>query len=324
MSWWISDSRLGGITGPLTTVARGRNDPRLRATWRVLLALPLLPLVTLVLPVVMGVLGVGGMIAGGPVQAGIFLVVLAGWSYAIDRRPLTAYGVSLSRPWLLDLLAGFGAVVVAHLLWYGVGITAGWTTIELSLSAPQDLLMVGLVGAVASFGFNAWVQDTVYFAIVLQNAAEGFHSRDLAPTRAAIGGLLVAIAFFTIVHSVSGVVELADYLLAGAVFGVLYLLTGELALTIGVHWGISATAGVVFPFASMTEGSPSVFQVSEALPELVGAVSAQRMPQLVIVLLLLLGWLKWRHGTVTINPSLTHWRERGAGLIGTVTPPLDG
>lgn len=312
-----------GLTGPLTAVVRGPNEPRLRATWRVLLAIPLLPLVALGVTALMGTLGVEGMVVGGPVQAGVFLVILVGWAYAVDRRPLTDYGVSLSRRWLLDLLAGFGAVIAAHLLWYGVGVTAGWTTIELSPSAPRDLLVAGLVGAVASFGFNVWVQDTVYFAVVLRNAAEGFRSRDLAPTRAAGLGLLTAVVFFTALHSVSGPVELADYLLAGAVFGALYLFTGELALTVGVHWGISATAGVLFPFASTAQGTPSVFRVSETLAGLAGTVSAQRMPQLAIVSLLLLGWLEWRRGTVAVDASLTRWTERRDGRTGTSTTPPD-
>jgi len=293
------------VTNRIRWVVLGGDEPRLRATWRFLLAVPLLPLVALLLALVMGGLGLAGLIAGGPIQAGIFLVLLAVWALAIDRRPLGDYGVSPTRTWLAELLVGVGAVVVAHLLWYGLGLAGGWTGVEVSMTAPQDSLGVGLVGTVLSFGLNVWVQDTVYFAIVLRTAAEGFQSRDLAPRRAAAGALVVAVLFFTVIHGLSGPVELADKLLAGTVFGLLYLYTGELALTLGVHWGISATAGVLFPVAAMVEGSPSVFEVTEAVPGLVGTVSARRMPQLVIASVLLLGWLQWRHGEVSIDTSLT-------------------
>lgn len=314
----LIDRRPGGFSAYLTAVVRGANEARLRASWRFLLALTLLPLVTLLVKVVMPLLGLSGVIPGGPIQALIFLVLLGMWAWAIDRRPLTDYGVSLSHQWLLNLLAGLGAVLVAHLLWYGLCLAAGWTTIELAMTAPQDSLAVGLVGMVLSLGLNVWVQDTVYYAIVLRTAAEGLKARDLPPTRAATGALLVAVLFFTVIHSAPTPIELLDYLLAGIVFGVLYLYTGELALTIGVHWGISATAGVLFPVASMTDGSPSVFQVTEGLTGVFGTLSANRMPQLVIIFVLLIGWLKWRNGTVNTNTSITQWIPRKRGLMGTV------
>ncbi|MFB6296525.1 MAG: hypothetical protein ABEH66_06780 [Halobacteriales archaeon] len=311
---------LSDVTSTLRWIALGDDEPRLRATWRLLLALPLLPLVGLLLGIVMGVLGLTGMIAGGPIQAVIFLILLGVWAWAIDRRPLADYGVSLTPGWVATLLVGFGAVIVAHLLWYGLGLAGGWTTIGLSMTAPQDSLVVGAVGTAVSFVFNVWVQDTVYFAIVLVTAAQGFRSRDLVPRRAAIGALVVAILFFTFIHGLSGPVELADKLLAGAVFGLVYLYTGELALTMGIHGGISATGTVLFPVSAMAEGGPSVFTVTEALPGLIGMVSARRMPQLVIIFVLLVGYLKWRQDEVRIDTSLTQWTPRevdGTGTQGT-------
>lgn len=309
------------VTNRLRWVVLGDGEPRLRATWRFLLAVPLLPLVTLLLALVMGVLGLAGLIAGGPIQAVVFLTLLGVWAWAIDRRPLTDYGVSPTRTWLADLLAGFGAVVLAHLLWYGLGLAGGWTTIAVSLTAPQDLLVVGLVGTFLSMGFNVWVQDTVYFPIVLRTAAEGFQSRDLVPRRAAIGGLLVAVLFFTGMHEVVGPVELADYLLTGLILGALYLYTGNLALTVGVHWGISSTAGLLFPVADMVKGSPSLFMVTETLPGLLGTVSAHRMPQLAIVFVLLVGWVQWHRGEVGIDTSITQWTPHQQGLTGTAPTP---
>lgn len=312
--------RSGGFVSSLQRVLRGPNEARLRASWRVLLSWALLPLVALSLAAAMPLLGLSGMVAGGPVQALLFLGVLAAWAWAVDRRPLSDYGVSLSRPWLVDLLAGFCAVVVAHLLWYGLGVAGGWTTVAVSPTAPRDGLLVGLVGAWLSFACNAWVQDTVYFAVVLRNAAEGLRSRQVAPPRAALGGWLVAVLFFAGVHGIAGPVELADKLLAGALFGALYLYTGELALTVGMHWGVSATAGLLFPVA----GSPrSVFGVTEALPGLVGTVSAHRMPQLVLGFALLVGWLRWRRGAVAVDTSVARWRRRGRGGPGTATGQRD-
>lgn len=309
------------VTNRLRWVVLGEDEPRLRATWRFLLAVPLLPLVALLLALVMDVLGLAGLIVGGPIQAIVFLIVLGVWARAIDRRPLTDYGVSPTRTWLIDLLAGVSVVVLAHLLWYGLGLAGGWTTIAVSLTAPQDLLVIGIVGTFLSLGLNVWVQDTVYFGIVHRTAAKGFRSRGLASQRAAVGGLLVAVLVFTGLHEVVGPVELVDYLLFGSIMAALYLFTGNLALTTGVHWGVSATAGLLFPVADMVESSPTLFVVTETLPGLLGTVSAHRMPQVAIAFMLLIGWMKWRQGAVSIETSIAQWKPRQQSLTGTTPTP---
>lgn len=99
---------LGGyapVTNRLRWIISSDDEPRLRAIWRFLLAVPLLPLVTFLVPLAMGVIGLSGLIAGGAIQAVIFLLLLGVWAWVIDRRPLTDYGVSPTRPWLIDLLA---------------------------------------------------------------------------------------------------------------------------------------------------------------------------------------------------------------------------
>lgn len=89
----------------LRSVVRGNHDPRLRATWRVLLAWPVLWLLT------GGVLtgnlqaAVGAIPSGPGLAAGLsqsllhavfFAVVLVPWARYVDRQPLSAYGLSAS------------------------------------------------------------------------------------------------------------------------------------------------------------------------------------------------------------------------------------
>lgn len=97
--------------------------------------------------------------------------------------------------------------------------------------------MYVLVGAMVSLAVNSLVQDLVFFAIVLKSAAEGFRSRGLDPRRAAIGGWLVGILFLTIIHGLEGPVDVWAHAVGGAVFGALYIHTGELSLTLGEQPG---------------------------------------------------------------------------------------
>jgi hypothetical protein len=104
-------------------------------------------------------------------------------------------------------------------------------------------------------------------------------------------------------------------------FGLLYLATGRLALPIGVHGEMAATTGVLFRTGPTVEGGPSIVAVTETLPGLLGTVSARRMPQLVVAALLLAGYLQWRHGSLSIDRTVTEWIERGGGIIGSSSVP---
>lgn len=61
-----------------------------------------------------------------------------------------------------------------------------------------------------------------------------------------LGGWLVGVLFFTAIHGTPTVIDAASTALGGAVFGLLYVHTGELAATIGVHWASSFAAGPLF------------------------------------------------------------------------------
>lgn len=189
----------GGPSFPnrLGYVLFGIDDTRLRATWRFVLAWPLLPLVGALVALVMPLMGLSGMIPGGPLQGIIFLGILLLWARFIDRRPLSDYGVSGSRSWLLNLFVGFVAVVGVWIGWHALASSVGWMQIESAMTGSPGSLLFGLGGRLVSLAINTWVQDVAFFAIILASAAEGLHSRDIGPTEAVLGAWVVAVLFFT-------------------------------------------------------------------------------------------------------------------------------
>jgi len=302
------------VTTRLRTVFWGVNEPRLRATWRFLAAWPLLPIVGVLVGLVMPVLGVSGVIPGGPLQGLVFLGMLLAWARFIDRRPLSDYGVSASRPWLLKLLVGFAVVLMVWSGWHALAASLGWTRVELSLTAPGGSVGFGLVGTMVSLVINSLVQDLVFFGIVLQSAAEGFRSRGLDPRRAVIGGWLVGILFFTVIHGMPGPVDVLGHAVGGAVFGALYVHTDDLALTVGVHWGSSWAAGNLFAGPATAEQFPSLFEVTTLQPGIRGLWVS--IPLYLATYLVLVRWLQWRRGDVTIETDVAEWTERQQRLRG--------
>lgn len=292
----------------------GREDPRIRATWRVLLAWPLLPLVGTLVALLMPVLGLSGMIPGGPLQGMIFLGILVLWARFIDRRSLGDYGVSLSISWVLSLFVGFVAVVGIWSAWHGIAESVGWMRIEWSMAAPQGEVGLRLVGALVSLAINTWVQDAVFFGIVLVAAAEGLRSRDVEPKRAILGGWLVAAVFFTAIHGTPTLLDFLGTFVSGLVFGLLYVHTGELALTIGVHWGSSYAAGFIFPRGSMAQQGASIFQVTELGPLAKGMeVPLVLYPTTYLLLVL---WLRLANDVISVDTTLAEWTARGKGTLG--------
>jgi len=299
------------VPNRLRTVILGSEEPRLRATWRFLLAWPLLPLVGAVVAVVMPLLGVSGMIPGGPLQGLVFLCLLLAWAGVVDRRPLSDYGVSATRSWLTTLVVGFVAVLLVWSGWHVLAASVGLTRLELVTTGSTGALAASLLGTLGSLLVNTLVQDLVFFAIVLKGAAEGFRARGLAPRRAVLGGWLVGVLFFTVIHGLEGPVDVLAHAVGGAVFGLLYVHTGELALTVGVHWGSSWAAGHLFPPSGAPEALPSLFRVTEVEPGVRGFLVA--IPLYLCTYLLLVGWLRWRRGTVSLQPGLAEWKRRRQG-----------
>lgn len=302
------------VTRHLRRVVWGDEDPRVRATYRAVLAVPLLtmlltPLSGLLAGAVVppGAADVTLMAVTGLFQAALVAGLLVVWARYLDRRPVGDYGLSASPAWALDLAAGFLAVLAGHAVWYGLGSAVGWTEVALAPSASGGSLAVGLVGLLVAIGANVWVQETVFVAIPLGNAAEGLASRGITPRRAVLAGWVFATLLFAFAHGRSGLAAWLNLLVALGTFALLYVHTGELALPVGVHLGVNYLSTAVF---TSGEAGTSVFRVTESFGGLAGSVSGGRLPQVLLAYLLLLAWLRWRTGELSVRTDIAAWTER--------------
>jgi hypothetical protein len=305
-----SRRRTGVLTSRLRAVVRGPNDSGVRATWRVLLAMPVLWVLTgavlagnvqTAIPWIPTGQGPTAGLAQSLLHAGFFLVALAGWARYLDARPLSDYGVSATPAWLLDLVAGFGAVVVGFVVWLGLGAALGGVTVTTALSSPQDSLGPGLVVVAVALLLHAAVQQLVFFRVALGSAAEGLKSRDLSRSLPFAGALAVAVVLFVAMHGSVTPLRVLDLIVAGCVFGLLSLHTGELALGIGAHLGALYGGNVLFGPASSAEAGSAVFQVTGSLPGLLGSINRYGFPKMVVAYLALLAWVQWRRGEITVG-----------------------
>ena len=284
----------------MRSVVWGNADTRVRATWRVLLAMPLLWILTggILAGNVQSALDLipsGGARLGGLAQsvlhASFFLVVLAIWARYLDRRPLSEYGVSGQRGWGRDFLVGFVAVLFGFAFWIGLGAGLGGTTITVSPSLPQEPMLFSLVVPFVALVLHAAVQQIVFFRVILETAAEGLHSRGVSSVHAAVAAIPVSVLSFILMHGELTVLRAVDLAVAGSVFALLYLHTGELALGIGAHLGGFYAGSVI----------SAVVQRTGSLPGVLGVLDQYGFPKMVVAYVAVVAWLAWRRRTIRIQ-----------------------
>lgn len=289
------------------------SDRRLRPTWRVLLAWPLLWVLTgaVLTGNLLGVLGPllddGGHLTGlaqSLLHGGFLAVALLVWARHLDRRPLSDYGVEISSRWLGDAAVGFVAVLVGSAIWLGFGSMLGLTITSVWPAYSVGSLLVVPAVLLVALGLHGAVQQVVFFRVILDGAAEGLAGRGVAAGPAAVGAVLVAAAFFVNMHDVNTGLRLLDLAIVGTLFGLLFLHTGELALGIGAHFGALYVPSVVFASASRSTDGPALFEVAGTLPGGLGTVGQVGFPRLVLAYLVLVAWLWWRRGGVFIRRTV--------------------
>jgi uncharacterized protein len=236
---------------PIASLFWNVRERRLRAGWRVLIFL----VMTLVLAAVDGRVraGLAGRLPDlyeDLVRALVFALLIAAALYlasrVLDHRLMSDYGFHFSRTWWTDL--GFGLVLGA-LLQFGVlavELAVGWVNVTGSFApAPGQPFVATILVGVVVVGAVSFGEEASYRGYPIKNLAEG-----LARAR---WGIVIAVVipavFFGLAHATN---ENATWLsvfnivIFGLLFGTGYVLTGELALPIGLHFGWNFVQGFVF------------------------------------------------------------------------------
>jgi uncharacterized protein len=299
-----------------------RDEARLRAGWRVILFIvasgvastalagPGRRLLGRLLPVVYAnVIEVVVLL----LLIGVFLWMAARW---LDRRSIVDYGFHLSRAWWLDL--GFGLTLGVLLLAgiYALELAMGWVEVTGTLVSPpgQPFVAAILADAVVVVGIAGW-EEMVFRGYLIKNLAEGLYSKITGARWGTVIAILIPSLLFGWLHSSNAnatTLSTVNTMIFGVLFGAAYVLTGELALPIGLHFawdfvqgfglGRSGDAPSLGAFLVVAEGDPAArpwtgwpFTVEGGLLG-TGAF--------ILGLLLIAAWVRLRRGSVRLDPSL--------------------
>ncbi len=280
-------------------------EKRLRAFWRLLLQYVLYINGAVLLAGVFGLaslvifegMGLGedptGTLAASPalrtassVAAYLVTAVAAVWLAGrfFDRRPFSGFGLRLDRVWWLDFCFGLvlGALLMTAI--FLLELTAGWISVTgtfetASNGGPFALAILLPLVVFACVGFY---EELLFRGYQLQNMAEGFNLPSLGPKGAILLAWVLSSALFGLLHLANPNASLISSLsitFAGLLLGIGYVLTGRLAIPIGLHITWNFFQGNVFgfpvsgleplgaTFVSIEQGGPSLFTGGAFGPE---------------------------------------------------------
>lgn len=291
---------------------REENSTRLRASLR-----GTLPAVgTLVLFLVgFGLLGtafesVAGLGPTGEVLLASFArmvlyAVLVGtavwWAARLERRTYADFGLNVDANWGREFAVGAaisGVAVAASLWWAGV---RGSRTVDLAAAGvrgPGGPLAVAAVFAALAcfFLFGNVYEELVYRRIVLRNFLEGLAARGVSPAVAVVLATAGSLALFGAYHVPlrGNLLVAVDAALVGVPFALAYLLTDDLGLPVGIHFG---RLPVEFVHGT-TLGEFEVLAVVELTRNTLAANLELKLVRLGLVCLLVLAWVYLDRGEI--------------------------
>jgi uncharacterized protein len=278
-------SNLEILTQPFVEELRS-GERRPRALWR-LLACGLLFFVAsafFTVPVLLVSVGAGALGGEGvqPPQGDLLLVssvasLLAAlvtlWLAGrfLDRRPLRDFGLRLDRGWWLDL--GFGLALGATLMTaiFIVELGMGWVTVTGGFETGGSPFPLAILGPVVLFLCVGIYEELLFRGYGIKNVSEGLGG--VIGTRGAIiTAWLLTSVLFSLLHIPNPNSTLASTTnigLAGLMLGAGYVLSGRLAIPIGLHitWNFFQASVYGFPVSGLDSGRASFVSVEQGGPE---------------------------------------------------------
>lgn len=242
-------------------------------------------------------------------------ILLAGWWMArvVDRRAFADYGFHFSRRWWADFCFGLllGAALMA--LVFLIEWLAGWVrVVELWRSDPP-ILWFGLafLAPVVLYVVVAIAEELLTRGNQILNLTEGTTTH-LGYTYAVLFAWIVSSVIFGLLHVFNphaSWVSTTNLALMGFMFGLGYVLTGELALPIGLHitWNLVQGNFYGFPVSGKMQFGTSIVAIEQHGPALwTGGAFGPEAGLLGILvtvagMLAIIGWVRWRYGDLSLR-----------------------
>lgn len=251
--------------------------------------------------------------------AALVSALISAWAVGrfLDRRRFREFGLHLGGGWWLDLAFGLALGVLLMSGVFLVQLALGWVsvadTFESRISgAPFALAVLLPVGVFLCVGFYEELLSRGY---QLTNLAEGLNHPALGPRGAVLAAWALTSVFFGALHAANPNVtalSIVNISLAGLLLGIGYVLTGHLAIPVGVHitWNLAQSTVYGFPTSGLGPIGASVLTLDRGGPELwtggaFGPEGGLLVPAAILAgCALTILWVRLRYGRATVHAPL--------------------
>lgn len=238
----------------------------------------------------------------------------------LDYRTLNEYGLALNTVWVQHLLVGFGFGFGAMGLIFIIYLSMGWIEIigygwQRYQNGYYILVFASHLLAMCSVGYYEELWSRGY---QIKNLAEGLNFQKFKSEYAIAAAILLTSIFFGVLHAWNPhatVLSTIVITLAGIMFAIPYVITGQLGLSIGLHISWNFFQGGIFGFAVSGISSPSsIFQIRTSGPEMwTGGLFGPEaglfgLIFISLIVLVLLIYLKKNGYPLRPNPEFAEWK----------------
>jgi membrane protease YdiL (CAAX protease family) len=252
------------------------------------------------------------LITGATLIAVLASLWLAG--HFLDRRRFADFGLHLNQNWWIDLAFGLALGAVLMSLIFVVEWAAGWITISdtLRTASPERPFALAILSPLLGFLAVGIYEELLFRGYFLKNMAEGL--RPAGAAGAILLSLFISSAVFGIAHAPNpnaSVVSSFNIFLAGIFLALGFILTGELAIPIGLHitWNFFQGNVFGFPVSGTTHSATFIAVQQGGDPLLTGGAFGPEagligVGAIVLGSLLTVAWIRLRYGRVGLYQSL--------------------
>jgi membrane protease YdiL (CAAX protease family) len=236
-------------------------------------------------------------------------IVAARW---IDRRPFADYGFHIDARWWGDFSFGLllGALLMGAI--FAVEVALGWVTIDAAFVSyfPTAAFFPAILAPLMRYIAVALAEELLTRSNQTLNMAEGFAFL-ARPFHILLAWLLSSI-FFGLLHYANPnatFVSTTNLLLIGIFFGVGYVVTGQLAIPLGLHltWNFFQGNIFGFPVSGATNTNATLIAITQQGPDFwTGGAFGPEGGMLGVIAVLVgslavISWVRFRTGSVTLS-----------------------
>lgn len=235
----------------------------------------------------------------------------------IDRRWFRDLGFRIDHRWWADLAFGFalgGALMTTIFL---VQLALGWITITGYFAVggvPQWTFPFWFLLSVFAYVAGSVIEELLHRGFLLTNFAEGFQVGPFGPRSAVVVGIALTSGFFALSHATAlnaTPISTISIGLAGIFLALGYVLTGELALPIGVHIAWNFFEGNLYGFPISGTTTTSIVAIEQGGPDRLtgGAFGPEAgllgVGAIVVGMAVTYGWARYYRGNEGIAPTIS-------------------